>query len=118
MIVLGMDALGEVPGWLRLGQWTLAHWQPFATQPPAVAASGAAFWSTIGSFAIPTFLLGCLIVQMERQGFRVPEYLGWAILGWMVLAALIIEPSGFPVGVIVAVCLVIGIRRQYRRAVA
>jgi hypothetical protein len=111
MVVLGVDALPEISGWFRLEQWTLAHWQPFASQPTALAASGAAFWSTIGSFAIPMILLGALIVELARRGQAVPGYLGWTLLGWMLLASLIVEPSGFPLGVAIALCLVIGVRR-------
>jgi hypothetical protein len=111
MVVLGVDALEEIPGWLRLAQWTTAHWQPFASQPPALAASGGAFWSTIGSFAVPTILLGGLIVDLARRGQHVPGHVGWTLLVWMLLASLIVEPSGFPVGAAVALGLIVGVRR-------
>ncbi|MCV9940974.1 DUF6463 family protein [Boseaceae bacterium BT-24-1] len=114
LLVLGLDARGEISGWLSLTQWTLAHWQPFADQPRELAASGAAFWSTIGSFAIPSILLGCLILHLDARGQAVPAFVGWGLLAWFAICALLVEPSGFPAGIPVAAALLAGIRRQAR----
>jgi len=112
MLVLGADALGHLPGWLALDLWTLDHWRPLADQPLPVALSGAAFWSTLGSFAAPAAILGGLILHMAVRGQRVPVAVGWGLLVWLMLAALVVEPSGFPAGAIVAGLLVFALHRQ------
>jgi hypothetical protein len=57
MIVLGIDAVGEIPGWVRFELWTAEHWRPLRAQAPELLVSNAAFWSTIGSFAVPLIML-------------------------------------------------------------
>lgn len=115
MFVLGIDAVAEIPGWLRLELWTAEHWQPLRTQRLEVLASNAAFWSTVGSFALPLIMIGALVVWLDGKHFPLPSFLGWSLLAWIVVASLIIEVSGFPLGIPVATCLIIGTRRQNLR---
>ncbi|WP_318906029.1 DUF6463 family protein (plasmid) [Sinorhizobium medicae] len=117
MVVLGIDAAAEIPGWLRLELWTVEHWQPLRTQRLEVLASNAAFWSTVGSFALPLIMIGALVVWLGGKHLPLPSFLGWSLLAWIVVASLIIEVSGFPLGIPVAICLVIGARRQKLRRV-
>lgn len=117
MVVLGIDAAAEIPGWLRLELWTVEHWQPLRTQRLEVLASNAAFWSTVGSFALPLIMIGALVVWLGGKHLPLPSFLGWSLLAWIVAASLIIEVSGFPLGIPVAICLIIGARRQKLRRV-
>jgi hypothetical protein len=114
MAVLGLDAWPYVSGWLRLDLWSLEHWRPLHDQPRAMLTHKVAFWFTLGSGAVPGAILGALIVHMNRLGQQVPEFVGWSLLAWWGMAALIIQPSGFPIGVLVATVLMVGIRRQRR----
>ncbi len=113
MIAFGMDARGEFAGWMKLNLWTLDHWQPFAAQSSPLAVSGAAFWSTLGSCAVPLFLVGYMLVDLAKRGTIVPAFIGWVLLVWMLVASFVMQPSGFPVGVIIAIFLLWGIRRQH-----
>lgn len=115
IIVLGMDALPHVPDWLHLQLWTDEHWRPFAAQRPDILASNAAFWATAGSFAVPVILLGALVIWLDRRGLPVPTFVGWALLGWFAAASLIIEASGFPLGIPIAACLILGASRRNRQ---
>lgn len=115
LIAIGIDALPFLPGWLGLDLWTTGHWLPFAAQPSNLLASNAAFWATLGSCAIPSIILGALIVRMTRDGIPVPPFVGWSLCLWLGACALLIEPSGFPVGWIISLALVIGVRRQRSR---
>lgn len=112
MIVLGIDAVAEIPGWLRLELWTAEHWQPLRTQRLEVMASNAAFWSTIGSFALPLIMTGAVVIWLDKRQLPVPTFLGWSLLAWFAVASLIIEVSGFPLGIPIATCLILGARRQ------
>lgn len=116
MVVLGADIPAELPGWLSLNLWTFDHWQPLRAQPIDLALSGSVFWASIGSFAIPLAVLGALLLWMDRRGMPVPAFVGWALAGWMLLATLLMPPSGFPLGLAVMLVLAVGLVRRARRA--
>lgn len=63
------------------------------------------YWALVGSFAVPLFLLGLLIVHLAELGVPVPGYLGWVVLVWVLVASLLLEPNGFPLGFIPAALL-------------
>jgi hypothetical protein len=112
MIVLGIDAVAEIPGWLRLELWTAEHWQPLRAQRLEILASNAAFWSTVGSFALPLIIIGAVVIWLDKRRLPIPTFLGWSLLAWITVASLIIEVSGFPLGIPIATCLILGARRQ------
>lgn len=115
LIAIGIDALPFSLGWLRLDLWTTGHWLPFATQPSDLLASNAAFWATLGSCAVPSIILGALIVRMTRDGVAVPQFVGWSLFLWLGACSLLVEPSGFPLGWTISLALLLGIRRQRSR---
>lgn len=108
MLVLGADAIAAVPGWLHLDLWTFEHWGAAADQRQSLLLSGFAFWSTIGSFAVPVMTLGFLLLWLDRRGIAPPAFVGWTFLGWTAIATVLMLPSGFPVSVLVALGLVLG----------
>lgn len=112
MLVLGSDIPTELPKWLGLNLWTFEHWRPLRSQPHDLALSGGVFWATVGSFAIPTMILGGLILWLDRRGQTIPPFVGWSLIGWILLASLIMAPSGFPVALLITVCLAVGIRKR------
>lgn len=65
------------------------------------------FWALPGSFMVPLFLLGLLIVRAARLGDRLPGYLGWVLLVWVIICSYILEPSGFPLGLIPCIILIV-----------
>jgi hypothetical protein len=111
LLVLGADALVQAPGWLTGALWTWDHWGPLANQRSDLVLSGFAFWSTVGSFAVPTIVLGLLILWMTRRGIAVPRFVGLTLLVWGTVAALIMLPSGFPLFALVAIALCVGTRQ-------
>jgi hypothetical protein len=115
LIAIGIDVLPFAPGWLRLDLWTTGHWLPFAAQPSDLLASNAAFWATLGSCAVPSIILGALIMRMVNDGVPVPQFVGWSLFLWLGACSLIMEPSGFPLGWIISLALLLGIRRQRSR---
>jgi hypothetical protein len=62
--------------------------------------SEAYFWSLLGSFAVPLLLLGALITRSAQEGRALPGYVTWTIAAWALGCAVIMEPSGFPLGLI------------------
>ncbi|MBX9400315.1 DUF6463 family protein [Lysobacter sp. BMK333-48F3] len=122
LIVLGLfhlaamapDACDHLGVWLRGGLWTTAHLQPVATQAQALAASNAAFWQSLGGPALPLIVLGALLLHLERRGVPIPAFVGAALAAWAALAALVMQPSGFPLLVAIALMLLAGSRRARR----
>lgn len=114
IVVLGLDAINAVPGWLVGMLWTWEHWGPMAGQRPELVLSGLAFWSTVGSFALPLFILGGVVVWLDRRDMPVPSFVGWGILSWSIFSMLLMPPSGFVLLVAVALALVVGQARQRR----
>ncbi len=111
LIVLGIDAASYVSGWIGLELWTAEHWWPLREQSRALVESGAAFWSTLGSFAVPTIVLCLLVRHLARSGIPVPAFVGWSMAGWMLVGTIVLEPSGLPVGLGIAIWLWTGLRR-------
>lgn len=116
LVVLGMDAVPLLPEWLSGRLWTLEHWQPMPTQSAAMAANGAVFHATLGSFALPMLVFGALVLWMDRRGLVPPAFLGWGLGAWALLAGLVMAPSGYPLGLIPAALLVLAARRRRARA--
>lgn len=112
LLVLGSDVPAELPEWLRLNLWTFEHWQALRTQPVDLALSGGVFWATVGSFAPPLLILGGLILWLDRRSVPIPAFVGWGLVAWALVASLVMLPSGFPVGFVVALALAIGIQRR------
>lgn len=113
MLLLGHDALPAIGGWLQFDLWTPDHTtRPVAQRDLALLRAEHAFWSTIGGAAIPLIILGFLILWLRNRGYPVPDFVGWAIGLWALACSAIIQPSGFPVLLVVAGLLVFGVRAR------
>lgn len=110
--VLGMDALPLLGGWADGALWTTAHWQPVVVQAHDLVVNNAAFHATVGSFAGPVIVFGALVLWMDRHAITPPAFLGWGVGAWALLASMIMEPSGYPLGLIPAVLLILAARRR------
>ncbi len=115
MLLFLPDLIIEAPRWLDGSLWTTQHLAPFATQPPSLAVSGAAFWATFGSSLGPLLILAWLLIHLERTGVPVPHFVPVALLVWAIGGSVIMEPSGFPLIVVLAIGLLVGVRRATRR---
>lgn len=69
------------------------------------------YWALIGSFAVPLFLLGLMTMHLTRLGFSLPRYVGWILLAWVLLASVLMEPNGFPLGLIPSILLIVAGRK-------
>ena len=112
MVVLGYDASNHAASMLRGELWTWEHWGPVSSQRPALVITGFAFWSTIGSFAVPLGVLGALVLWMINRGLRIPGFVGFTLLAWGAVSTVLIPPSGFPIFVLVAIGLCVALRRR------
>lgn len=112
LAVLGIDASPYFGQWATLQLWSLEHWKPLADQQASLLASNAAFWSTLGSFAVPTILLGILLLRLEADRIAIPASIGWLFAAWQLLCSVVMEPAGFVLGLLVAIALLAGLYRQ------
>ncbi|MCX5192543.1 DUF6463 family protein [Streptomyces sp. NBC_00249] len=90
-----------VKSWSRWDDWAGGALRSRAAiDDPANSPSLSAFWALPGSFAVPLVLLGLLLVRMARTGQEVPGYVPWTLGAWVLLCAAVLEPSGFPLGIV------------------
>jgi len=77
-------------------------WSP----DPENAYAVTAFWALPGGFTVIMVLLGLLVVHLANRGEVAPGYVGWTLLGWVVLCVAIIGVSGFLTGLVPATMLI------------
>jgi Family of unknown function (DUF6463) len=65
------------------------------------------FWASLGGVAVPLFLLGALLEWIGQA----PVFLGWSLLGFAIVTALLTPISGFWTLLIPAVLLIVDARR-------
>jgi hypothetical protein len=82
-------------------------------QPSAGALQNAlVFWAGVGSFAIPSILLGALLWGLAQRGITPGAWLGWAVAAWFAVLALLLVPSPAILGVGAGLLLVLAARRS------
>ena len=111
LVVLGIDASVYFPEWATFQLWSFEHWKPLAAQTPVMLASNAAFWSTLGSFAVPTIMLAGLVLRLDKNRITIPVWVGWAFVAWQLVCGLVMEPAGFVAGLAIGTALLIGLYR-------
>ncbi len=94
-----------LPGWFAGDLWAV----PELGAP--MSSSEGHFWALLGSFAIPLLLLGGLVTSFAREGRALPGYVTWGIAAWVVACTYVLEPSGFPLGLVPAALLIAAQRR-------
>lgn len=114
MAVLGLDALNYAGGLISGRLWTWEHWGPLSEQQSGLVTHGFAFWSTLGSFAIPMMALGLLLSDLDRRSILVPHGLISGLGAWLAVCSLAMPPSGFPLAVLAVGGLLVG-KQDYQR---
>ena len=104
LVYFTVRSLEFVPDWASGALWT-----PLAMDDPMPQAQGF-FWQLLGSFAVPLLLVGLLLARFAKDGRALPSYVTWTLAGWVLVCALVLLPSGFPLLVVAAVLLVVARR--------
>lgn len=99
-------SLEFVPDWA-----SGALWMPVSTDEP-MPQGQAYFWQLVGSFAVPSLLLGLLLVRFAKEGRALPAYVTWTVAGWALVCSLILLPSGLPALLVASVLLVLARLRR------
>ncbi|ACQ82344.1 hypothetical protein Bcav_4103 [Beutenbergia cavernae DSM 12333] len=95
--------------------WLAGNLRDGTADPESVAT----FWAQPGGLAVPLALVGLLVIRMARRSERAPTYLGWVLLGWIVLCMTLIGPaSGFTSGLVPSVLLIAADLRARRSPAA
>ena len=84
---LALTAREHADRWFTAELWRME--EGILDMSPAMAA----FWLTTGSFGAPLILLGALVLWLDRQGMAPPRFAAWMLVGWSLLAAVIVEPA-------------------------
>ncbi|MDQ3734343.1 MAG: DUF6463 family protein [Actinomycetota bacterium] len=99
-------AQGHLSAWLS-GQL----WGPQVLDVEMSQAQGA-FWQLLGSFAIPLLLLSALLLRLIRTDVPIPGFIGYGLAIWLLICSAVLEPSGFPLGLLPAGMLIVAHRRR------
>jgi hypothetical protein len=70
----------------------------------------------VASFAVQLLVLSALLLGLLRAEVPIPGYVGYALMVWILVCSAILEPSGFPLGLIPAGMLILAHRRRSRTA--
>jgi hypothetical protein len=70
-------------------------WNTFQLDPTTAAEFelSEAFWRSAGSFGVPMLVLGCYVVWSANRRHRVPEWIGWSVGTWGLIAATTLPAS-------------------------
>ena len=93
-------SLGLVRGWFT------GELRSPETLQAEMSQSQAAFWQSLGSFAVPLILLAVLVSVLVKANVPVPGFLGYGLGVWVLVCTVILEPSGFPLGLIPVALLI------------
>lgn len=91
--------LGSVPlrldAWARTAETGLLSAKVILPQTEVDRAGAEAFWFSLGSFAVPTLLLGTYVVWAAGRDVRLPAALGWALVAWgaVMMAFMPVSPA-------------------------
>lgn len=72
----------------------------------------AAFWLTTGSCGLPLAVIGLIVLWLHRRQIVPPSFIPWALGLWSLIAAVILGPSPFVLGLVAAGLLFAGGRRS------
>jgi len=97
--------------WVTQGLWAAV---PLKVAQPSIEAlqNAVVFWASIGSFAIPSILLGILQWTLAGRGITPGSWLGWAVTVWFALLTLLLVPSPGILGVIAGILFLIATRQE------
>ncbi|RZQ61401.1 DUF6463 family protein [Amycolatopsis suaedae] len=77
----------------------------------ALSPAGSAYWFSIDSFGPAFVLVGLLVLWLARRGITPPAFVGWALIVWTVVDAVVMPLTPWPVILVAAILLLVGIRR-------
>lgn len=78
----------------------------------------AVFWALPGGFAVVGILLALLIGRLAKSGQVAPAYVGWTLLAWATGCVAIVGVSGFVLGIVPSLMLVVASLMDRKRGPA
>lgn len=69
------------------------------------------FWSGVGGFAFPTFVLGAVLWSLARRGITPGAWVGYLLTAWWAIFAVLLVPSPAILGVVAGLLLIVAARR-------
>ncbi|WP_264031676.1 DUF6463 family protein [Cellulosimicrobium sp. SH8] len=112
---VGRDRLAA---WVDAGLWAAVPLFPGARPSAATLDDQVVFWSGVGSFAVPLVLLGGLVWWLASRRIVPPAAVGWGLVAWFTLGAVVLVPSPMIVGALAGALLVVADRLSRPRSPA
>jgi hypothetical protein len=99
-------AAGHAGAWLSGELWS----EDFSNMSPA----NSAYWLSVDSFGVPLVLVGLTVLWLDRRGITPPPFIGWTLVIWTVIDAVVLGPTPWPIPMIASILLLAGARRATR----
>ncbi|WP_280274944.1 DUF6463 family protein [Nocardia wallacei] len=97
------------------GDWfSWALWEEQNNDPVAMSHLTAAFWYSVFSFGPPLFMVGLIVLWLNRRQISPPSFIAWSVVCWTLITAILSGPSPLLLLLIAAVLLLVGARRAAR----
>ncbi|GAB3536394.1 hypothetical protein GCM10027403_17030 [Arthrobacter tecti] len=121
-IAIGMGAVHVVVAPLERGNvWSQVLgdgvWNTFTLKTPSTISEferAETFWTTVGSWGVPTLAFGGYVVWSARQCHRVPGWLGCTFLAWGAALVIVLPASPGWAFLLVGGLIAFGDRRRQR----
>jgi hypothetical protein len=116
LALMGVVAGARMAGWVESGLWGAVPLRPGPDPDETALLDSTAFWSGIGSFAVPLVVLGLLLWWLTGRGVVPPAFVGWTLTAWFVVGGVVLVPSPMFVGALAGLLLVLAARIRERPA--
>jgi hypothetical protein len=114
LALTGAVAGARMAGWVESGLWGAVPLRLGADPGETALRDSAAFWSGLGSFAVPLVTLGLLLWWLSGRGIVPPAFVGWTLAAWFVVGGVVLVPSPMVVGALAGLLLVVAARYRAR----
>ncbi|ALG14950.1 hypothetical protein AOZ06_21435 [Kibdelosporangium phytohabitans] len=71
----------------------------------------SALWLSVDSFGVPLIVIGLIVLWLNRHGSTPPPFIAWVLGIWVAIDAVIMPLTPWPVLLLGAILLLVGIRR-------
>lgn len=118
LVIVSAVGRDRLAAWVDAGLWAAVPLFPGARPSAATLNDQVAFWSGVGSFAVPLVVLGVLVWWLAGRGIVPPAAVGWSLVVWFALGAVLLVPSPMIVGALAGALLVVTDRLSRPRSPA
>ncbi|MFD5392503.1 hypothetical protein ACFWMG_47855 [Streptomyces sp. NPDC127074] len=82
----------------------------------AMSPANSAYWLSLASFGVPLTVVGLMVLWLDRRGIVPPTFIAWMLGIWIMVGAVVLVFTPWPILLLANVLLLVGTRRAARTA--